>query len=547
MALFNSDILEQVTLSVGSYPQRYGDRSGAWLDATMREGSRAATGVRGAVSGTAASFLAEGPLAAAKGAWLVSTRYSYIDWLVRRVVDDFDSVFGFADLQTKTVYDLAPRHRLEFLGIAGRARLDQPQETSLNDVREAADDMALGSVALRSTVGDTMLLTQRLSGSGQRFSNLNPAGTEIARGRTRDLSYRSDVLWTPRAGLTLDGGGQVTHQQSARHLIEYAQLAPAVVIERQTHDFDADALVASGFVHTALSRGRLSISPGVRVARSTLVHQTTASPWIQGSWRLGDDLSLRAGVGVYHQFPDFTEVLGFNAGTGLRAERARHTDIAVEHRLGARTRWQVTAFHRAEANLLLLDDDFRLVNGRPAGGPVGAAYRNQLDGHAHGVEALVQRQRGNGVSGWLSYTWSHTTRRNTSTGERFDADTDQRHTVNLYGEYAVSSRTSVSGKLRVGSNFPMPGYWEQDNGVLFLGERRNAVRLPHYVRLDVRANRVFNYTKRRLTLFVEVMNVLGRANVRWDSPALSLRTGQAFDYTQELFPRLPSAGVLLEF
>jgi hypothetical protein len=43
------------------------------------------------------------------------------------------------------------------------------------------------------------------------------------------------------------------------------------------------------------------------------------------------------------------------------------------------------------------------------------------------------------------------------------------------------------------------------------------------------------------------MNVLDRSNVRWNSPGVALRTGQAFDYVQELFPLLPSAGLLLEF
>ena len=63
------------------------------------------------------------------------------------------------------------------------------------------------------------------------------------------------------------------------------------------------------------------------------------------------------------------------------------------------------------------------------------------------------------------------------------------------------------------------------------------MRLPGYARLDVRANYVFNYTKRRLTLFVEVMNVLDRSNVRWNSPGVALPTGRAFGYLQELFPR----------
>ena len=256
---------------------------------------------------------------------------------------------------------------------------------------------------------------------------------------------------------------------------------------------------------------------------------------------------MRAGVGLYHQFPEFQAVHGSHAGLNLRPERARHVDLALERRLGARTRWQITLFHRREQNVLRLADEFQLVNGVPRPRPPSARYANSLDGRSHGVEMLVQRQLAQGLSGWASYTWSHTTHRDTSTGERFDADFDQRHTVNVYGHYAISSRASVSGKLLFGSNFPMPGYWQARGGLLFVGERRNDVRLPAYGRLDVRANHVFNYTKRRLTLFVEVMNVLGRSNVRWNSPGVALRTGQAFGYLQELFPRMPSAGVLIEF
>jgi len=61
----------------------------------------------------------------------------------------------------------------------------------------------------------------------------------------------------------------------------------------------------------------------------------------------------------------------------------------------------------------------------------------------------------------------------------------------------------VSGKFRYGSNFPMPGYWQWIGGRLFVGERLNEVRVPEYARLDLRVNRVFNYTKRRLTLFAD--------------------------------------------
>ncbi len=102
-------------------------------------------------------------------------------------------------------------------------------------------------------------------------------------------------------------------------------------------------------------------------------------------------------------------------------------------------------------------------------------------------------------------------------------------------------------KLRTGSNVPAVGYWEQQGDAFFVGSTRNAVRVPLYSRFDVRANRTFNWESKRLTLFVEVMNVLGRDNVRYEQPGVDIRTGQAFGLFSSMIPLVPSAGVLIEF
>jgi hypothetical protein len=43
------------------------------------------------------------------------------------------------------------------------------------------------------------------------------------------------------------------------------------------------------------------------------------------------------------------------------------------------------------------------------------------------------------------------------------------------------------------------------------------------------------------------MNALNRNNSRFRSPSINGNTGEVFDYLQDLFPRLPSAGILVEF
>ena len=111
----------------------------------------------------------------------------------------------------------------------------------------------------------------------------------------------------------------------------------------------------------------------------------------------------------------------------------------------------------------------------------------------------------------------------------------------------LSYRLAVSGKLRIGSNFPIVGYFSGTPEAMRLASERNQVRLPLYSRLDVRANRTFTFERSRLTLFVEVMNLLGRENGGQSDGFIRLPSLEAVGYVQGLLPRIPSAGFLFEF
>ena len=87
-----------------------------------------------------------------------------------------------------------------------------------------------------------------------------------------------------------------------------------------------------------------------------------------------------------------------------------------------------------------------------------------------------------------------------------------------------------------------------DGRPLFLGlvGQRNTLRLPAYSRLDVRADRAFTWSGRRLVLFLDVANVLNRTNVRNASYSVD-RAGRVFETTESLMPIVPSGGFVIEF
>jgi outer membrane cobalamin receptor len=271
---------------------------------------------------------------------------------------------------------------------------------------------------------------------------------------------------------------------------------------------------------------------------------------VLGSLPLGSRMTLRAGGGLYQQFPDLSQAFGSFAGSQVRHERARDLDAGLEYRSSPAVRWQVTLYDREErVGLRLEGDETRLVDGRLVLAVPDPVWHNALAGSSRGVEVEVQRRASTGLAGWIGYAYGRTRYHDALTAEAYWGDADQRHTLNAYGQYRLSTRTSLSAKLRMGSSFPIPGYLQAQGtnpDVMFAAETRNNVRVPVYSRLDLRANHTYNFTTRRLTLFVELLNVLARTNYA-PSDGTITRTGQAYGFRDTLFPFLPSVGLMIDF
>jgi carboxypeptidase family protein len=547
VAMINSDVLEDVTLLNGGYPQYFTGHTGAEVDFRLREGARDRRIFRVAVSGTSASGVGEGPIGTRqRGSWLISARQSYLDMIVHRLTDRAVS-FGFADAQARLTYDLSPRHRLDLTALAGRSRFENdPDQREIDDLHVGINSSVVGVAGWRLTLRRAMIW-QRLLAADNRFRNQNTTGFELDNGRDRQLAYRADVTMAAHRMLSITSGAQAERRDNSRIR---RRLGPNRQTLVQLDDYSADGLLTGGFVSARWTpTASVTVAPGIRGDRWGLTSQTTASPWLQSEWRATPALRVRASAGRYVQFADFDRVLGVSGGIGLRPERATQIDVGIERRIGRTFRLSATLYDREERDMLRrAGAETRLVGARVIRGVASTQYENRLDGSARGVELAVQRAMpGRGLSGWLSYAFGRNRYRDTVSGETFWGDSDQRHTMNAYALYRHSDRASFVTKLRVGSNFPIPGYYAQQDGSYFVTDARNTARLPVYGRLDLRANRTFSWARRRLTLFAEVINVLNRDNVRFNPPGINTATRATTRPFDSMLPIVPSFGVLIEF
>jgi hypothetical protein len=560
IAMINSDTLGSVALLPGSYPQRTGRRLGAQIDLNTREGSRDQFRGRAGLSGTSAFVLGEGPIAG-KGSWLASVRRSYLDYLIKRIDPEAGFAFGFVDTQVKAVYDVTPRHQLSMAVLGGRAVFDEGDpDIDVNEIRKGISRAWLTSLSWRYLPSPRVAVTQRVYSTGLRFNNDNRAGATIDAARFSELGWRMDGSFAPTPGLVVEFGGDAQRLNGENAITrEISPTSGPVTL----NSFDQRTNAASAYAQVRFGVGsRFTITPGARVDRWTLTRTTTSSPWVNGEVRLTERTRLRGGSGVYRQFADLDQVYGLHGGgRDLRPERAVHVDAGIEHTLPLQTRLLFTAYTRHEQDVLWTpgSEPNRLASGAIVPGAFNAPWVNALSGRARGIEAVVRRDAADGFSGWAGYGYGRLRYTNDQTGEQFWADADQRHTLSLYGNYRLSSRTSVSARFRYGSNYPIAGYIGPAqaplgtnpliNGLPFftgLVTERNTLRLPAYSRLDVRADRAFNWSGRRLVLFVDVANVLNHKNLRNASYNVD-RAGRVFDTTESLMPIVPSGGFVFEF
>ena len=544
ISMINTDILSGATLVVGARPARDGDWLGPTLAFELRDGSRDRTGGRVALSGTSASTALEGPIGRARrGSWLVSLRKSYLDWLVRQVESGFASTIGFWDGHLKTVFDLNERHSFNLIVIGGDAAYQERDASSANALSRARSGSTLALLRWQHRAA-RFLQNHRFFFLGSVFQNIGSRQQELARGYTQQIGWQGDVTMPAAGGWLISTGGAIDRAlagQTARRFTfeEPAGLADVGV---RSSGFLATTTAAWLEVRRLTSRGSLTV--GARATSRTGIDGVFWSPWVAVAHRSGRT-TFRAAAGGSTQLPDPLTVFG--DPEMARPERAASLDAGASHELTPTVTWSVDAFVRREWNVWRSEDD-RLdpLTAEPVFSRPFSIALPTLDGHARGVDVIIRRHAPARLTGWAGYTWARARVHDRQTRERFDADFEQRHTLNIVLSGRLSYRSAVGLKFRGGSNTPLVGYFESSPHGLQLSSLRNRVRLPTYARLDARATRTFTFSRRRLTLFVEVMNVLDRENVGPADPSVRASL-QVTGFAERLIPRVPSAGFVVEF
>lgn len=589
---FNTDAIKSVDVSLGGFPVRYGNSISSIISVTNKDGNNQHFHSKGNISLLSSKLMLEGPIS--RGSYLVSIRRTYFDViyneLIRKTTSDPDQKmpYYFYDFHGKVNYRISNNTQLTLSGFCGddilSSKEDQIKENFSGQTYVAGKEryeIKFGNyctTAKLQTVFNPKLFSEFILASSRfrvkLYGDYEGNGTD-AHDLITDYTLKGDLTWFLKNSHELKTGFEL---QQLQFQIDMR------INNWQVFDYRRKSCFYSGYIQDDWEvTPLLNIQSGLRFTCYTLDNYFRTDPRINGRYKLSENLNLKAGVGVYHQYfytfnpedVDFFNYvrlidLWFPIDSRYQPIRATHFIGGMEYLWKSRFTFSVEGYYKDYDHLLDLNE----LGDKAKNDDFLSGY-----GESYGVEFLMRKERGE-LNGWLSYTLSFAERCIEKPNASYNQDEiyvkksyttyppsyDRRHAFTAVVRYGGFEKWDLSTRFTYCSGLPETPIigWKNDyapeGGTISISSdkfpvyaERNSRRLPPYFRLDVSASRTYRFTKWTLTPYLQISNVTNHHNILmydYDLDAEYDASGQLQPAKRQgisMLPILPTLGVEFEF
>jgi TonB-dependent receptor-like protein/TonB-like protein len=433
-------IVDKVDLYAGGYPARYGRYAGAIVAAETTE-PRPEWHGEAVIRAVDAGALVEGCFDDGRGTVLLGGRYSYTAALFSLISPEI--TLDYRDYQARVTYDITDRDRISLFAFGAY--------DFLSSTEEDIETVLFGSEFYRV---DARYDASFPGGGGLRAAvTWGFDRTRIADGRnTRDVLLGTRVHFDkPIADeVTVRGGIDVQHDIYTAEPRPYSDPD-----DPETKAFDAlfpqrtDAAAAAWTDLVWKPTPHFEVTPGIRVDSyySNGAKAVSADPRLAIAVEISDEIRILHALGVAHQPPSFiVPVPGLAVGSlngGL--QRSLQAASGVEVQLPFSITATLTFY---DAVFMNMTDTLGV---RPPGDDDTQIPRSL--GSAKGIELYVRRSFTRQLGGFVSYTFSRTTR--SIDGFKFPAAFDRSHVLHSALGYDLGHGWRVGTRFSIYSGAPL--------------------------------------------------------------------------------------------
>ncbi len=515
-SVFNNDAIKDVKLYKGDIPASAGGRLASLLDVRMKDGNSNYFSGTGGIGTISSRLTLEGPLPGEKGSFLLAGRRTYADIFLPLARDTAvrDNSLFFYDLNGKVNFILNENNRIYLSAYNGKdifgnafAGMDFGNSTitlrwnhlftkklfsnftlvnSRYFYQLGTPDDATPRFTWLSRLTDyaakadfTYFLSPEHSfrfGASTAYHQILPGEVITKTGDNPDDTITYDLNLALESGLYISGESRLGKKLSARYGIRYSRfdnIGPATsysynssydVIDSSRFEsgdfFNAydgfEPRLALNYMFNEQNSVKMSYSRTIQYMQlaSNSSAGTPLDIWFPASPNIKPQLSDQLAVGYFRNFMD------------------NRIESSVE------------LYYKNMRNSIDFADHAQLILNKFLEGEIRSG-----NAVSYGAEFFL-RYSDNKFSGWISYTYSNTTRYfdEINSGIPYVAPYDKPHDLAIVGSYDISRRISLSGNwiYSTGLPFTLPaGRISILGNIIPVYTGRNEYRLPDYHRLDI--------------------------------------------------------------
>jgi len=474
--MVNTLFTRQIEFTPGAFSAKYGDKASSVMDIALREGSRNRYEFDVDMSMAGIGYNAEGPLFNGKGSFLVSSKLSYLDFIIKST--GMTAIPRYNSHQLKLVYDIKPDLRLIVNGLAG---FDEINIVAENDVvtygAESVDhegNTLVAGVGLKKLLGrlgyglTTFSAVQKYSNSwvyntGDRDDvwftrdnnmieytlksnwNINMGSHSLTMGgsiKNLDMDYdewaEADTTFIYDTTNWIDGAWLVEHPT----VTDITNIQPEFVFKVSAHEWKF-----ATYAQWKMQIGnRTTLNSGLRGDYFLATDEFLLSPRLNCKTKLSPVTTIHLGVGRQYQYPDNYMILRSEKNRKLNARYSDQIVLGIERYIGTDFRASIETYIKKYDNIPTHYYWTHPMETFPDTLEHVKHWLNEGEGRSYGIEIFLQKKLIRNWHGIFSYAWSHSQGKDVRRlygssqpgdppmeGDWYDWDYDVRHQLTAVG------------------------------------------------------------------------------------------------------------------
>jgi len=581
-SVFNQDVVDDFMLYKSGVPAKFGGRASSVLDVTTRNGNKDKYTAALGVSPITGRVYVEGPIINDRTTFLIATRSTYSNWLLKKIDDPrlSNSSASFWDGNVKIGHSINKNNKvkLSIYRSGDKFRLDS--DTSFNYKNTCA------SLNWSHIYNNNLSQENSLVYSNYWYSiesKSYPITAFQLDYNIRYLSAETKFKYSPQTNQKITFGLAANHYSltpSTMHPIgDQSLIETSEKIHDNALDFSifaddewnvTDRLLMYGGVRADafLSTGKRDVyqyAKDLPLSRNTLIDTVeygsfdiskayfAIEPRLSLRYKLGRLNSIKAS---YNRMNQNLHMLSNSAavsptdswtlsGEHIKPQRANIFSLGYYHNLKENTfEASIETYYKQVHDVLDFKGGAQLITNT-------AIETDLLQGlqEAYGIEFLISKKVGN-LTGWIGYTYSRSRIKMDSQfkeeqvngGKFYPSNYDKPHDIIFVANHKLNRRLSFSTSVTYSTGrpitYPVASYNFKGKTLLYYSDR-NEYRVPDYFRCDLSVNIEGNLKSKKIAhsfWSISVYNLTGRDNVY----SIYFKTNQAgrlSGYQMSIFPR----------